>query len=92
MKEKEQKEALLRERAADLIKLTGNLKLAKELKEADDKLKATRREAEEEAEKARREEERLAKEAETKNAEAERKREAKKRRYRVLQNTTQFCS
>ena len=83
-KEKEQKEVLLQERAADLIKLTGNLKLAKELKEADDKLKATRREAEEEAEKARREEERLAKEAEAKNAEAERKREAEEEELREI--------
>ena len=83
-KEKEQKEALLRERAADLIKLTGNLKLAKDLKEADDKLKATRREAEEEMEKARKEEERLAKEAEEKDAEEERKREMEEEELREI--------
>ena len=82
--EKRQKEAILRERAADLIKLTGNLKLAKELKEADDKLKVARQEAEEEARKAKEEEERIQREEEEAKAKNERKREEEEEELRDI--------
>ena len=74
-KDKEEKEAILRERAADLIRSTGNIKLAKELKEADDRLKAARRDAEEETRKAKEEEERALMETERMKAEHEKKRD-----------------
>ena len=82
--EKEAKEAVLRERAADLVKLTGNLKLAKEVKEADEKLKAARQEAEEAARKAKEEEEKAKREAEKKEMEEEKKREEEEEELRGI--------
>ena len=81
---KGEREASLRERAADLIKRTGNMKLAKELQEADERLKATREEAEKEAQKAREEEERQKREAERKEAETEKEREREEEELREI--------
>ena len=83
-KEKEEKEAILRERAADLVKSTGNLKLAKELKEADERLKAARQEAEEAARKAKEEEENARMQAEQKEVEEKRKREEEEEELREI--------
>ena len=86
-KEKEEeaeKEASMKERAADLIKSTGNLKLAKEMKEAEERLKAARQEAEDEAKRAREEEERIKKESEKKEAEEEKKREEEEEELREI--------